>query len=269
MSQNIIWLITGANRGIGLALTASLLLRPNTTILATIRTPSTSTTSLLSLPVAQNSKLVILHLDFSSPSKNAEILSNFIHNLRDVHGIRHINTVIANAGTGTSFESAKDASLSSLTENWETNTLGPILLYQTLYPLLTVETEDEASEQAREKEEKGERRDRKFILISSSLGSIEAMEGGVPSLAYGISKAAANYFIRKVHFEEKRIVVLAVHPGWVKTANGQAFADSIGVESPPMGVEDSARGVLEQIDRGTKDTTSGSFLSYDGTVIPW
>ncbi|KAL5330058.1 hypothetical protein ACEPPN_003582 [Leptodophora sp. 'Broadleaf-Isolate-01'] len=77
------------------------------------------------------------------------------------------------------------------------------------------------------------------------------MEGAVPSLAYGISKAAANYFVRKMHFEERGVVAVAVHPGWVKTANGQAFADSIGVAEPPMSVEESARGVLAQGNHAT------------------
>lgn len=61
----------------------------------------------------------------------------------------------------------------------------------------------------------GEGREAKFILISSSLGSIGAMESAVPSLAYGFSKAAADYFVRKVHFEEQDITTLAVHPGYV------------------------------------------------------
>lgn len=34
---------------------------------------------------------------------------------------------------------------------------------------------------------------------------------------------------------------------WVKTANGQAFADSIGVAQPPLSVEESAKGVLAQV----------------------
>ncbi|KAL2070514.1 hypothetical protein VTL71DRAFT_13540 [Oculimacula yallundae] len=256
MARNTTYLITGANRGIGRALSSTLLLRPSTTVIATIRTSTTSTTALLSLPVGQNSKLIILPLDFSSSSTSPEVFTNFLQTLTIQHGIKAIDTVIANAGTGTSFAAAKDTVISDMRDNWEVNTLGPILLYQALYPLLT-----SASESGKD--------ERKFILISSSLGSIEAMEGGVPSLAYGVSKAAGNYFVRKVHFEEKGIVTLAVHPGWVKTANGQAFADSIGVAAPPMSVEDSARGVLEQIDRATKATTSGSFLSYDGTVIPW
>lgn len=39
------------------------------------------------------------------------------------------------------------------------------------------------------------------------------MEGGAPTLAYGVSKAGANYFVRKVHFEHEEITALAVHPG--------------------------------------------------------
>lgn len=43
------------------------------------------------------------------------------------------------------------------------------------------------------------------------------MEGAVPTLAYGISKAGANYLVRKVHFECERegLVSLAIHPGYV------------------------------------------------------
>jgi hypothetical protein len=56
---------------------------------------------------------------------------------------------------------------------------------------------------------------------------------------------------------------------WVKTENGQNFADSIGVKEPPMSLEKSVNGVLEQVDSATKDTTSGTFVSYDGTPIAW
>ncbi|KAH7411191.1 hypothetical protein BKA64DRAFT_772647 [Cadophora sp. MPI-SDFR-AT-0126] len=265
MTTNNTYLITGANRGIGLAITAILLLRPNTTVIATIRTPSTPTTSLTSLQTADASKLLVLPLDFSNPSKSPEEFIAFRNNLVHTHGIKSIDTIIANAGIGSSFLSAKDTALSTLTTHYETNTLGPILLYQTLHPLLTAknESEDESRDDGDAEKE------RKFVLISSSLGSIGAMEGAVPSLAYGVSKAAANYFVRKVHFEERGIMAIAVHPGWVKTANGQAFADCMGVTAPPMTVEESAKGVLEQIDNATKATTSGSFLSYDGTILPW
>jgi hypothetical protein len=34
---------------------------------------------------------------------------------------------------------------------------------------------------------------------------------------------------------------------WVQTENGQNFADSIGYKEPPMTLEDSVKGVLEQV----------------------
>lgn len=73
------------------------------------------------------------------------------------------------------------------------------------------------------------------------------MEGLAPSLAYGISKAGANFFVRKLHFEHEEMVSVAIHPGWVKTENGQNFADSIGVSEPPMSLEESVEGILKQV----------------------
>ena len=34
---------------------------------------------------------------------------------------------------------------------------------------------------------------------------------------------------------------------WVKTENGQNFADSIGYKEPPMGLDESVKGVLKQV----------------------
>lgn len=56
---------------------------------------------------------------------------------------------------------------------------------------------------------------------------------------------------------------------WVKTGNGQAFADAIGVAEPPMSLEDCVAGVLRQIDGAARETTSGSFIDYDGKVMQW
>jgi norsolorinic acid ketoreductase len=98
-------------------------------------------------------------------------------------------------------KSALSTPIPTLREAFETNALGPIKLYQALHPLLTSPNPPN--------------RKPKFILISSSLGSIGDMEGSIPSLAYGISKAGANYAVRKVHFEGEKegIVSVAVHPG--------------------------------------------------------
>jgi norsolorinic acid ketoreductase len=34
---------------------------------------------------------------------------------------------------------------------------------------------------------------------------------------------------------------------WVKTGNGQAFADAVGVPEPPLTIEESVEGVLHQV----------------------
>ncbi|TVY83092.1 Norsolorinic acid ketoreductase [Lachnellula suecica] len=253
MAPNTVYLVTGGNRGIGFGLTGALLLRPNTTVIATVRTDKTSKDTLLALPLAEGSNLIITYLDVDVVKTQYESLERSTQEvyraLTTAYKVTKIDTIICNAGIGSSFRPSLSTTYSSLLTHFQVNTLGPISLFQSLYPLLSPNS--------------------KFILISSVLGSIGAMDGQEPSLAYGVSKAGANYFVRKVHFENEGVTTLAVHPGWVKTENGQNFADSIGVEEPPMSLEDSVKGVLEQIDAATKSTTSGSFVSYDGTVIPW
>lgn len=34
---------------------------------------------------------------------------------------------------------------------------------------------------------------------------------------------------------------------WVKTTNGQNFADGVGVKEPPMSLEESLNGVIKQV----------------------
>ncbi|KUJ16513.1 NAD(P)-binding protein [Mollisia scopiformis] len=249
MEGKTIYLVTGANRGIGFGLVQALLLRPNTIVIATMRNVSQSENGLSSVETATGSQLIVQA--YSPDSDPAGEASKLTTSLKAEWGISKIDVVIANLGIGTDFHSGLDSTSESILKHFQTNSLSPILLFQKLYPLLSTSN------------------DPKFILISSSLGSIGEMEGGVPSLAYGISKAAANYFVRKVHFEHAPITSVAIHPGWVKTENGQNFADAIGVKEPPMTMEESVEGILKQIDNATKQTTSGSFVSYDGSNIQW
>ncbi|KAM3072347.1 hypothetical protein ACMFMG_009156 [Clarireedia jacksonii] len=269
MPRNITYFITGSNKGIGNNLTRALLLRPSTTIIATTRAPSPT---LSNLPKHPTSTIIHLPLEFTPESLSA------LPSLLTQHGIQKINILILNAGKASSFQSVADTSLAELREHFEINTLFPVALWQVLRPFFftagDAKLQDGAEKEGNEPAERREKESignevKKIIYISSTLGSIAGMESSVASLAYGVSKAGGDYFVRKLHFEEKEVVSLALHPGWVKTDNGQAFADSVGIAEPPMSIEESVHGLLAQIDAATKSTTSGAFLSYDGSVVPW
>jgi norsolorinic acid ketoreductase len=157
---------------------------------ATVRSSNSSITELRALPTAANSNVTVVTLTCASDDHAAGMISKLVQK-----GITHIDSVIANAGVGETFDSTISTPIAEVRASFEINTLGPIKLFQATYPLLKNSANP------------------KFILISSSLGSIGAMEGNVPSLAYGVSKAAANYFVRKVHFEREEITAVAIHPG--------------------------------------------------------
>lgn len=214
--------------GIGAGLALALLRRPNNTVITTHRNASSIVNEGLNgLHPASGSKWIV---QYYAPDVNPESeAERMITELTSRHEITKIDVLIANLGAGTEFRSTLDTTPDSILNHFNTNALGPVVLFRKLHPLLN------ASENP------------KFILISSSLGSIGEMEGGIPSLAYGMSKAAANYFVRKVHFEHQNITSLAIHPGWVKTENGQNFADAIGVAEPPATVEQSVEGILVQV----------------------
>ncbi|KAG4024991.1 hypothetical protein MFRU_075g00130 [Monilinia fructicola] len=276
MEGGIVYLITGANRGIGFQLTRALLLREHTTVVATKRGRSTSSGDLEGLPRAEGSRLVVVPLAVEGRSAGGDggegegSVGDLVARLGDL-GVERIDVLILNAGTAKSFESVRETRTEELWAHLEVNTVWPVRIYQVLRPLLL--RRPDSANPGVEGGDGGGRKPKKIVYMSSFLGSIEGMEDAAPSLAYGISKAGANYFVRKVHFEEgvegSGIVSLAVHPGWVKTQNGQAFADSVGVKEPPMSLEESVEGVLGQIDTATRETTSGKFVSYNGALIPW
>ncbi|QSZ34373.1 hypothetical protein DSL72_005965 [Monilinia vaccinii-corymbosi] len=276
MEACTIYFVTGANRGIGFQLTRTLLLRENVVVIATKRSLHTVSADLEALPTASGSKLIVIPLAFDKPgSENGGearpgTVRDLVARLQNV-GVERIDVLILNAGAATSFESVRETRMEELQAHFEINTMWPVQIYQVLRPLLLVrsqsqpqphlqsldqcQTQESGNQDGSEQTDKVFASEKKIVYISSSLGSIGGIDDATPSLAYGISKAGANYFVRKVR--------------WVKTNNGQAFADSVGVEEPPIGLDESVEGVLRQIDTATRETSSGSFVSYNGTVIPW
>jgi NAD(P)-dependent dehydrogenase (short-subunit alcohol dehydrogenase family) len=101
---------------------------------------------------------------------------------------------------------------------------------------------------------------RRMVFVSSRMGSIEDASGG--NYAYRTSKAALNMLVRALAHDlaARRMVVAAVHPGWVRT--------DMGGRSAPLTVADSV-GRLAHVIAGLDRDRSGGFFGNDGGVIPW
>ncbi len=101
---------------------------------------------------------------------------------------------------------------------------------------------------------------RKIVNLTSQLGSIAEAAGG--RYAYRLSKAALN-MATKLLAEDLRadgFRTVALHPGWVQTRMGGSAA--------PVPPEQSVRGMLRIID-GLEVEQSGRAFDFQGREIPW
>ncbi|KAL8404706.1 hypothetical protein RB594_009536 [Gaeumannomyces avenae] len=273
MSANTVYVITGANKGIGRGIVALLLQRPATTVLALVRDPAAETSATLpSLPTAPGSALHVLPLDAAigsdsggGGSSSATARTPQLATLAAAAGVSRVDVVVANAGGSSGYKAVLDTEPADAAHDFAVNAVGPLRLFRAAWPLLMLSAAggggDDATAAA----------GAKFVYMTSSVGSIAGQRGeSFPSTAYGMSKAAANWLLVKIGVElgPSGLSVMALHPGWVKTSMGQGIADAIGFPEPPMTVEDSARACVEQIDRLGPET-SGRFVSHDGKVLPW
>jgi norsolorinic acid ketoreductase len=90
-----------------------------------------------------------------------------------------------------------------------------------------------------------------------------------PWFCYGVTKAALNYLIRRVHVENDWLTAVALQPGWVQTEMGNRAANAVGLDSAPMNLEDSVEGCLKVIDVVSRDRYAGEFVSSKLEIIAW
>ncbi|CAG8897109.1 unnamed protein product [Penicillium egyptiacum] len=253
-TANIVYVVTGANRGLGLGLTKQLLERPATTIVASVRNHDAAT-SLRSdveiVVVGKNSTLHIIELDFSTGLSPEEITKVFA---AAASTVTHIDVLICNAGFATPMTPALVTSAEDLRKSFEVNTIAPLLVFQAFWPFMQRSAFPP-----------------KLVVMSSSVGSIadqEPFSGG----AYGPSKAASNWLTKALHIQNEAdgLVAFALHPGWVQTRAGDFAAKEWGYPgSPPVTVENSVKGMLDVIDSATREDVSGKFISFTGDILSW
>ena len=231
MSQTV--LITGANRGIGLALTHACLRRDDQ-VIACCRDPYNARALHQLSEIYPN--LSIHQLDVSRGE-------DYLH-LKHAIGDQVIDLLVANAGVlGPQLQGFGQVDYHAWAEVFAINSMAPLRLVEHFF--------DNLKDSER----------RTLVCISSVMGSIELnQEGG--SYLYRSSKAALNAVVKSLSIDlaGDGVHVLAVHPGWVKT--------QMGGEGAVVEADECAVTLLETLERQPAGT-SGQFLSYDGKPLTW
>lgn len=254
MQTNI--LITGTKAGIGHGLLEHYASLPRTTVIAAIREKPTSDTSqkMISsvIKLDPDSRIVPMQYDASSIDSAVELMNA----LKKEHAeINHLDLVIANAAFNTQWGVTASVSASDLSSHFAINSIAPIMLYQATRPLLLASPAHVVP---------------RFFYISTVAASIESVPKiPFPVIAYGLTKAAGNYFVRKADNEEDRLALVALHPGWVQTDAGNKVAQKVGRDEAPMTINVCCEKLTAIMDRATKAEMGGTFQSVDGGTLPW
>jgi len=101
----------------------------------------------------------------------------------------------------------------------------------------------------------------KLAVISSRMGAI-GIRADSAGWLYRASKAALNSALKDMSlaFGAHGVTCVSFHPGWVRTDMGGSSA-AIDVTTSVSGM----RGTLAALAHGQ----NGSFLNYDGAILPW
>lgn len=220
------YVITGANRGIGLEFVRQLLARGED-VIAGAREPSKSA-ELVRLLEGSRGKGKAYACDVGS-DESVRAFAGCI-------GEDPIDVLINNAGVYGKMQSLEDLDLEDAARTFDINTLGPIRVTRALLGnILASKT-------------------RHVVHITSGMGSISDNTSG-GAYGYRMSKAALNMANKSmsVDYGPKGLVAVVMNPGWVQTDMGGAGA--------PLTVKDSVGKMLETIDALTP-RENGAFLNY-------
>lgn len=228
-------LITGASRGLGLAL-ARLYAENGFYVIACAR--NVNSDQLKGLKARCKDEIDLIPMDISqtdSVEKAAETVKK---------NVTFLDIIINNAGIHAtdSLEELENVDIDNCLEVYSINTLGALRVTKAFISLL----------------EKGTLKE--LINISTEAGSISSSER-VKEFDYCMSKAALNMETKLLHnyLAKRGIKVLAVHPGWVKTDMGGMNAQF----SP----DEAAKNVIAVIEKCGKRLDEPIFVDYTGKKL--
>ena len=231
-------LITGANRGIGLALVEEYLAQGGSRVYATCRNPEDAEV-LRALADANSENLRVLQLDVDDEASINSAVSAIMAESGS------LDVLINNAGISGGDAARNMGQLKAADDVAAvitTNAVAPLIVTQACRKLL----------------KQGE--NPRVVMISSGMGSLAAAGGN--AYAYRMSKAAMNMAARVLALDEAMagITSVTMAPGWVRT--------DMGGPSANLAPEESARAMLAVI-QGLGASDSGRFYRYDGVELDW
>lgn len=244
-------LVTGSNRGIGLALVKYLLNHadPPKILIAACRNPDEAKE--LQELKSKNKNLHLLQLDVSK----FDSFSDVANKVESIVGQNGLNVLLNNAGIGTNtkYHGFGNLKPEDYQRVYNTNTIGPVFLTKALLPLI------ERAAAANKDKPEGIKR-AAILNMSSLLGSINLNFGKFH--AYRESKAALNMFSRSIaaELEPQGIVVTVLHPGHVRT--------ELGGPEGQLSVDESVSG-LTNVFYSIDKSKHNKFLQWDGAELPW
>ncbi len=233
-------LITGGSRGLGLEFTKQYL-KKGLQVFAASRNPARST-DLQQLKTSYDDQLAIYQLDVSDEESRHQLYQKMSEK------IRKLDILINNAGIASGNEKFRyrfgELNQEDLCRSYLVNTVAPLMMTEKFFPLL----------------EKGKKP--VVVNISSDSGCI-SKKNREGSYGYSSSKAALNMITKILSIELRGygIIVVSLHPGWVKTT-------MIYTKNAPLEPSESINGMIQVIESlEMKDT--GRFLDWKGNEIPW
>ncbi|QIB51181.1 SDR family oxidoreductase [Pseudomonas sp. OIL-1] len=230
--------ITGANRGIGLALVKDYLAGGDR-VYAFCRSPG-SASDLATIAQASEGRLTVHQIDMADGPSVARAVHAAVSD-EPVHVLLNVAGVLGGETGPLTSKTFTEDDFADWHTAFEVMTIGPFRLIQALLPNLLAA--------------KG-----KAMTVSSQLAASTWPYGGM--YAYGAAKAGVNRVMRSlaIDLRDQGVFVATIHPGYVQTDMGGPTAD--------ITPQESAAGIRSVVANLTLEN-SGDFFKWNGELHPW